>query len=95
LEEKIISLGTREDMGGTTHTKERKEEVINAIKSEGITGAEAGRRYGISVKNIYRWLAEGTGGSNSQLLEINRIKRENASLKQIIGELMLERGKKS
>jgi transposase-like protein len=81
-------------MTGKTYGKEFKEEVVSKIKSEGISGAEAARRYGISVKNIYRWLSEGTGGTNSQILEINKIKRENAYLKQIIGELILERGKK-
>lgn len=81
-------------MSGKTYGKEFKEEVVNKIKNEGITAAEAAFRYGISAKNIYRWLSDGTGGTNSQILEINRIKRENANLKQIIGELMLERGKK-
>jgi len=83
-------------MAGKPITKEIKDEVINKIKSEGITAVEAGRRYGINPKNIYRWLSQGIGGANSQLLERNRLKRENESLKQIIGELMLERerGKK-
>lgn len=82
-------------MSGKTYTKEQKEEVVSVIKKEGITGAEAACRYGISEKNIYRWLSEGTGGTNSQVLEMNRLKRENANLKQIIGGLMLERGKKN
>jgi transposase len=83
-------------MPGTTIAREIKEEVISKIKSEGITGAEASRRYGIHVKSIYRWLSEGIGGATSHILEINRIKRENQSLKQIIGQLLLdkERGKK-
>ena len=77
--------------------REIKEEVITKIKTEGITGAEAARRYGVNVKNIYRWLAEGAGGMGSQIFEINRLKRENQYLKQIIGQLLLEkeRGKKS
>lgn len=81
----------------TVISKEVKEEVISKIKAEGITGAEAARRYGINVKNIYRWLAEGAGGTGSQIFAINRLKRENQYLKQIIGQLLLEkeRGKKS
>jgi len=77
--------------------KELKEEIITKVKTEGITGAEAARRYGINVKNIYRWLAQGLGGSDRQILAINRIKRENQQLKQIIGQLLLdkERGKKN
>lgn len=83
-------------MAGKPIAQEIKDEVISKIKSEGITAVEAGRRYGVNPKNIYRWLSQGIGGANSQVLENNRIKRENESLKQIIGELMLERerGKK-
>ena len=83
-------------MSGKYYPKDLKEEVISKIKSEGITGAEAGRRYGINPKNIYRRLGEGVGGSNSQLLELNRLKRENKELKEIIGKLVFEkeRGKK-
>jgi transposase-like protein len=76
--------------------KELKNEILTKIKVEGLSGAEAARRYGINVKNIYRWLADGVDGTSSQLLELNRLKRENQQLKQMIGQLLLdhERGKK-
>lgn len=76
--------------------KELKEEIITKIKTEGISGAEAARRYGVNVKNIYRWLADGIGGTSSQVLALNRLRRENQQLKQLIGQLLLEkeRGKK-
>jgi transposase-like protein len=76
--------------------KELKEEIITKIKADGISGAEAARRYGVNVKNIDRWLADGIDGTTSQVLEINRLRRENQQLKQIIGQLFLEkeRGKK-
>ena len=32
--------------------KELKDEIITKIKVEGISGAEAARRYGVNVKNI-------------------------------------------
>lgn len=80
-------------MAGKPIAREIKEEIISKIKTEGITGAEAGRRYGVSPKNIYRWLSEGLGGASSQVLEMNKLRRENQNLKQIIGELMLERGR--
>ena len=44
-------------MVGKYYPKELKEEVINKIKSEGLTGVEASSRHGINVKNIYRWLS--------------------------------------
>ncbi len=57
--------------------KELKEEIITKIKTEGISGAEAARRYGVNVKNIYRWLADGANGTSSQVLELNRLRRAN------------------
>ena len=46
-------------------SKELKDEIITKIKVEGLSGAEAARRYGINVKNIYRWRADGVGGTSS------------------------------
>jgi len=83
-------------MPGKYYPKELKEEIISKIKTEGITAIEAGKRYGISDSNIYRWISAGVGGQNSQVWEMNRLKRENRELKQLIGSLMFERerGKK-
>lgn len=66
--------------------KEGKERV-SVIASE----------FGISPRTIYSWLSKGIGGINRDQLELNKLKRENLQLKQIIGELMFEksRGKKA
>jgi transposase-like protein len=84
-------------MPGKFYPKELKEEIINKIKSEGITAVEAAKRYGIDVNNIYRWVSSGVAGVKGDLFEINRLKRENRELKQIIGEMLFEkrRGKKN
>lgn len=71
-------------------SKALKDEIITKIKGEGISGAEAARRYGVNVKNIYCWLADGVGGTSSQVLELNRLRRENQQLKQLIGQLLLD-----
>jgi hypothetical protein len=41
-------------MSGTIIAREIKEEIITKIKTEGITGMEAARRYGVNVKAITR-----------------------------------------
>jgi len=84
-------------MPGKFYPKELKEEILNKIKAEGITAVEAAKRYGIDVNSIYRWVSAGVGGVRSNLFEINRLKRENKELKQIIRSLMFEkeRGKKN
>jgi transposase-like protein len=53
--------------------KDLKDERLTKIKVEGLSGAEAARRYGVNVKNIYRWVADGVGGPSSQTLELNRV----------------------
>jgi len=78
-------------MPGKFYPKELKEEVVNKIKSEGITAVEAAKRYGIDVNNIYRWVSAGAAGAKENLFEINRLKRENRELKQIIGAMTFER----
>ena len=80
-------------MPGKFYPKELKEEIINKIKSEGITAVEAASRYGIDVNNIYRWVSSGVAGAKGNLFEINRLKRENRQLKQIIGGMMFEKEK--
>jgi len=83
-------------MPGKYYPKELKEEIIGKIKTEGITAVEAAKRYGIDANNIYRWVSDGVGGTRGNVWEMNRLKRENRELKQIIGEMMFERqrGKK-
>ena len=78
-------------MPGKFYPKELKEKVVNKIKSEGITAVEAAKRYGIDVNNIYRWVSAGVAGAKGNLFEINRLKRENRELKQIIGAMTFER----
>lgn len=80
-------------MPGKYYPKELKEEIIGKIKTEGITAVEAAKRYGLDVNNIYRWVSAGAGGTRGNIWEINRLKRENRELKQIIGEMMFEREK--
>lgn len=84
-------------MSGKYYSKEFKEEVVNKLKTDGITATEAANRYGVNSKNVYRWLSRGVGGTGSGQLELNRLKRENYQLKQLIGELCFEkeRGKKN
>ncbi len=48
----------------------------------------------LMLKNIYRWLSQGIGGgTHGQILENNRLKRENKQLKQLIGQLLFEKEK--
>ena len=76
-------------------SKEIKEQVLRRIKEEGVTVASAAADAGISTKTIYNWMRSSTIVDHSTL-EINRLKRENKDLAELIGHLTLhlERTKK-
>jgi transposase-like protein len=75
--------------------KETREQILRRIKDEGITVASAAADAGISTKTIYNWLRSSTIVDHSTL-EINRLKRQNKDLAELVGYLTLnmERTKK-
>lgn len=68
---------------------EIKEQVINRIKNDGVSVIDVAKDHGISTKTIYHWLGAKAGGTVS-LLEYNKIKKENDTLKQLLGEITLK-----
>lgn len=73
-----------------TIAKEIKEQIINRIKNEGVSVAQAAKDAGIATRTIYKWLENGIG-SNNQTSENNKLKRENKFLLQLIGRLTMEK----
>jgi transposase-like protein len=79
--------------------KEVKEHVVHRVKEEGISVSQAARDAGVSVQSVYDWLGKGTSGEPG-ILEINKLKRENQFLLELVGKLTKElelekrRGKK-
>lgn len=68
---------------------ELKEQIINRIKNDGITVNQAAKDHGISENTIYAWLSRKVEGQPT-LAEIVRLKRENAQLLQLVGEITLK-----
>ena len=68
---------------------EIKDEIINKIKHDGLNVTDAATQYGISNRTIYAWLGTKAKGVVS-VLEHNKLKKENAQLKQIIGDLTIK-----
>lgn len=68
---------------------EIKEQILNRIKHEGISVADAAAEHGVKANTVYTWLGAKAKGSIS-LLEYNRLKRENEQLKQLVGEVTLK-----
>lgn len=68
---------------------ELKEQIISRIKNDGITVVEAAKDHGVAEGTIYAWLARKVEGQPT-LSEIVRLKRENAQLLQLVGEITLK-----
>ena len=68
---------------------EVKEQIINRIKNDGITVIQAAAEHGISKDTIYGWIAKKTEGQPT-LSETIKLKRENAQLLQLVGEITLK-----
>ncbi|MBU6232581.1 MAG: transposase [Patescibacteria group bacterium] len=67
---------------------ELKEQIINRIKNDGITVAAAAKDHGVSENTIYGWIAKKVDGVSYS--EIIKLKRENAQLLQLVGEITLK-----
>jgi transposase-like protein len=76
--------------------REIREEIMSRVKEGKETIVGIACQYGVKVNTIYGWVQDGASGVTSQVVSNNRLKRENESLKKIIGELVFERerGKK-
>ncbi len=68
---------------------EVKEQIINRIKNDGVSVVQAATDHGISENTIYGWIAKKIEGQPS-LSEIVKLKRDNAQLLQLVGEITLK-----
>lgn len=76
--------------------QERKDEILLAVKN-GSSVHEASATFSVSVKTIHAWLRGQTDNTGTSNLEIGKLRRENAELKEIIGWFTLKerRGEKN
>lgn len=68
---------------------EVKEQIINRIKNEGVTVAEAAKEHGLHETTIYGWLGKKAEGIPS-ILEYAKLKRENDELLRLVGLITLK-----
>lgn len=71
-------------------SQELKDEVLSGVKN-GLSVLNASEQFGVSTKAIYAWLRKQVDNTGTSSLELSRLRRENAELKEIIGDLSLER----
>ncbi len=70
--------------------QEIKDQILARIKNDGVNANRAANDAGVSPKTVYGWLAREVRNGNPNILVINRLKRENEGLYQIIGKLTSE-----
>jgi len=68
---------------------EVREQIINRIKNDGISVVQAAKDHGISEATIYGWISKKVEGQPT-LSEIIRLKKENAQLMMLVGEITLK-----
>ena len=66
-----------------------KAQIISRIKNDGVSVAQAAKDAGVSDASIYTWLGKKVEGGPS-VLEIAKLRKENAQLLQLIGEITLK-----
>jgi transposase-like protein len=83
-------------MGQPRISPEIKEQIIHRIRTEGVSAAEAAREHAVSLPTVYAWLRRSTV-LPSNILQFNKLRRENEELKRLLGQAMLmnERSKKN
>lgn len=69
------------------------EEQILRILKEGESGtsvAEVCRKYGVSEQTVYRWRSKYGGLETSELQRLRELEAENARLKKIVAQQVLD-----
>jgi transposase-like protein len=69
--------------------REVKEQILNRIKNEGVSIAQAATEHGVSEKTIYGWLRKKVEGY-PVMSDVLKLKRENTALKELVGEITLK-----
>jgi transposase-like protein len=68
---------------------ELKEQIINRIKNEGISVAQAVKDHGVSDNTIYGWISKKVEGQPT-LAELLKLRKENDELKRLVGDITLK-----
>lgn len=79
----------------TSIPREIREQILARVKEGSTPTAQIAREHGVNPKTVYGWL-EAKVERPATLIELNRLKREQAGLYQLIGKLTseLEKGKR-
>jgi len=63
-----------------------KQQILERVKKGDVPITDIASEHGVSPNTIYGWLSRGATSAPSWV-EVNRLKRENKELKELIGEV--------
>ena len=69
-----------------------EEQIIGILKEHqaGLSAADLGRKHGISDATFYKWRSQYGGMEVSQARKLKALEEENAKLKKLLAEAMLD-----
>lgn len=75
---------------------EIREQVLARIRHDGVPVTKVAQEHGISTQTVYYWLSK-KAEQGPNILQINKLKRENEELQKLLGRAMveIERSKKN
>lgn len=68
---------------------EKKEAILSAVKDDGVGIVNAAKKHNVSEKTVRKWLRQQTKNEHTSATEVERLKRENQTLKVMLGEVAL------
>lgn len=68
---------------------EARAKILSAIKDDGMAIIDAAKTYSISPKTIRKWMRKQTKNAHTSSTEMDRLKRENQALKELVGDIVL------
>ena len=71
------------------YSLEMRQEILGKIQA-GRKVSVVAAEYGIKETTVRNWLKRDTGGRSGEILELNRLRRENEELLRLVGMLTYE-----
>ena len=70
-------------------SSEKRENILSAVKDEGMGIVNTAKKHNVSEKTIRKWLRKQTKNEHTSAAEVEKLKRENQALKIMLGEVAL------
>lgn len=77
---------------GNRRKKYTEEQITQILKEAEVSNnvSDTLRKYGVNDSSYYRWKAKYGGMESKSILRLRELERENARLKRIVAEQMLD-----